>query len=153
MEKTVLTYGTFDLFHIGHLRLLQRLKALGTRLGVGVSTDEFNAGKGKRTIIPFESRIEIVRSLRCVDFAFPEHDWEQKAGDIARHGAAVFAMGSDWEGKFDHLRAHCEVVYLPRTEGVSSTEVKSLLRDLNHEHIGRIKESLDLIESILERLH
>lgn len=95
MPKTILTYGTFDLFHIGHLRLLERLRALGDRLVVGVSTDEFNALKGKKTVVPFADRLEIIRGLRCVDLAIAENSWEQKAEDIARHQVAILGMGHD----------------------------------------------------------
>lgn len=149
--KVVLTYGTFDLFHIGHLNLLRRLRALGDRLIVGVSTDEFNALKGKKTIIGFDDRIEIVRSLKCVDMAIPEHNWEQKVDDIRRHGVRIFGMGSDWEGRFDELKAHCEVVYLPRTEGVSSTQIKKTLQVLDRSHVQELKQALDLIASIVDR--
>ncbi|PKO89322.1 MAG: glycerol-3-phosphate cytidiltransferase [Betaproteobacteria bacterium HGW-Betaproteobacteria-12] len=151
MQKTVLTYGTFDLFHIGHLSLLQRLRALGDRLIVGVSTDEFNEIKGKKTVVPFSDRIEIVGALRCVDLAIPEENWEQKVGDIQRHNIAVFGMGSDWEGRFDELKLHCEVVYLPRTEGVSSTHIRKTLKVLDRSHVRELKQALDLISSIVER--
>lgn len=122
--RTILTYGTFDLFHVGHLNLLRRLKALGDRLIVGVSTDEFNALKGKRTVMPYEHRAQIVGAMRYVDEVIPETCWEQKRDDIRRLEVATFAMGSDWQGKFDDLNDLCEVIYLPRTEYISSTEVK-----------------------------
>lgn len=150
-SKVVLTYGTFDLFHIGHLNLLRRLRALGDRLIVGVSTDEFNALKGKKTIIGFDDRIEIVRNLKCVDMAIPEDNWEQKVDDIRRHDVSIFGMGSDWEGRFDELKAHCEVVYLPRTEGVSSTQIKKTLQVLDRSHVQELKQALDLIASIVDR--
>lgn len=149
--KTILTYGTFDLFHIGHLRLLTRLRALGDQLIVGVSTDQFNEIKGKKTVVPFADRIEIVRALRCVDLAIPEERWDQKVGDIQHFGVAVFGMGSDWEGHFDELKAHCEVVYLPRTEGISSTHIRKTLKVLERSHVGELKQALDLISSIVER--
>lgn len=149
--RTVLTYGTFDLFHVGHLNLLRRLRALGDRLVVGVSTDEFNAGKGKQTIVPYRDRVAIVGSIDCVDLAFPENDWEQKAADIRAHDVAVFGMGSDWEGRFDHLRGLCEVVYLPRTEDVSSSDLKRLLQVLDRSHVRDLKQALDLISAIVER--
>lgn len=149
--KTVLTYGTFDLFHVGHLRLLERLRTLGTRLVVGVSTDEFNALKGKKTVVPFEDRIAIVKGLRCVDETFAESCWEQKPNDIKKYQASVFGMGSDWEGKFDSLKQHCEVVYLPRTEGISSTHIRKTLKVLDQSHINELKQALDLISSIVER--
>lgn len=149
--KTILTYGTFDLFHVGHLHLLTRLRALGDRLVVGVSTDEFNAVKGKKTVIRFEDRLAIVGALKCVDVAFAEENWEQKVDDIRRYRVDAFGMGSDWEGRFDELREHCEVVYLPRTEAVSSTELKRVLKILDREHIRDLKHALDLIASIIER--
>ena len=151
MKKVILTYGTFDLFHVGHLSLLNRLKALGDELIVGVSTDEFNEVKGKRTIIGFEDRIEIVRNLKCVDLVLPEQHWDQKVDDIRRHQVAVFGMGDDWCGRFDELKAHCEVVYLPRTEGISSTHLKKTLKVLSRSHISDLKKSLELIASIVER--
>lgn len=124
---TVLTYGTFDLFHIGHLRLIERLRALGDRLVIGISTDEFNARKGKRSVIPFADRAAIVAAIRGVDEVFPENDWSQKVADIQRLGADIFAMGDDWRGKFDDLSEHCQVVYLERTAGISSTKIKGQL--------------------------
>lgn len=126
--KTVLTYGTFDLFHIGHLNLLKRAKQLGDKLIVAVSTDEFNATKGKTTLMPFEHRMELVRSVRFVDEVIAEHQWEQKIADVQQHKVDVFVMGSDWQGKFDFLTPYCEVVYLPRTDNVSSTELKSAIQ-------------------------
>jgi glycerol-3-phosphate cytidylyltransferase len=149
--KTILTYGTFDLFHIGHLRLLQRLSALGDRLIVGVSTDEFNHLKGKKTVVPFADRIEIVRALACVDLAIPETCWEQKVDDIRRHEVSIFGMGNDWAGRFDELKAHCEVVYLPRTEGISSTHIRKTLKILDQTHVEELKHALDLISSIIDR--
>lgn len=119
-----LTYGTFDLFHIGHLRILERSRALGDRLVVGVSTDEFNAVKGKRTAVPFADRAAIVRSLRCVDEVIAERSWDQKVEDIRRTQAGVLVMGDDWRGSFDHLSELCDVVYLPRTPGISTTELR-----------------------------
>ena len=123
-EKIVVTYGSFDLFHIGHLNLLKRLKGLGSQLFVGVSTDEFNLIKGKKTVVPYVARAQIVEAIEFVDGVFPEENWEQKQQDIVRLGAHIFAMGDDWVGKFDHLSTHCEVVYLPRTLDVSTTEIK-----------------------------
>lgn len=151
MPRTVITYGTFDLFHVGHLRLLQRLRALGDSLIVAVSTDEFNAGKGKKSIISFEDRCEIVRSLKCVDRVIPEASWEQKEVDIRQHHVSIFGMGDDWEGKFDHLKTSCEVVYLPRTEGISSTTVRQLLHTLERSHVDELKKALDIISTIVER--
>lgn len=150
-SKTILTYGTFDLFHVGHLNLLKRLAGLGERLIVGVSTDEFNATKGKRTIVPFEHRAEIVSNLRFVDHVIPEFSWEQKKEDIRENGVGVLGMGADWAGKFDHLKSECEVLYLPRTEGVSSTDLKRLLAVLDRSHVDDLKRALDIISVIVER--
>ena len=149
MTRVVLTYGTFDLFHVGHLNLLNRLRALGDKLIVGVSTDEFNAGKGKRTIVPFKDRLEIVQNIKAVDLAIPETSWDQKVIDIKNHNVDVFGMGNDWESKFDFLKEHCEVIYLPRTEAISSTDLKKLLRVLDQTHIADLKTALDLISTIV----
>lgn len=125
----VLTYGTFDLFHIGHLRLLERAKALAGEDGkliVAVSTDEFNwSAKQKKCAIPYEDRATIVAALRCVDQVISEECWEQKTSDVEKYNVDIFVMGNDWEGKFDFLKSQCEVVYLPRTEGISSTKIKT----------------------------
>lgn len=125
---TVITYGTFDLFHVGHLRLLQRAKALAGENGkliVAVSTDEFNErAKGKCTIIPYAERVEILNALRCVDLIIPEETWEQKVADVQTYHVDIFVMGDDWAGKFDFLKPACEVRYLPRTEGISSTAIR-----------------------------
>lgn len=129
MSKTVITYGTFDMFHIGHLNLLTRVKSLGDRLIVGVSTDEFNALKGKKTLIPFDQRRQIVEAIRGVDLVIPETDWEQKISDIKKYEVDVFTMGNDWEGKFDFLKEYCDVVYLERTDGISTTELKQSLKN------------------------
>lgn len=125
--RTVLTYGTFDLFHVGHLRLLERARALGDRLIVAVSTDEFNARKGKTSVIPFASRAEVVSALSCVDEVIPETSWDQKVSDIDAWSVDAFVMGCDWEGEFDYLSEFCEVIYLGRTEGVSSTMIKKMM--------------------------
>lgn len=130
--RTVLTYGTFDLFHIGHLRLLERLANLGDRLVVGVSTDAFNEQKGKRSLIPYEDRAAIVEALGIVDAVIPEESWEQKEDDIRRLKVDIFGMGSDWKGRFDHLASLCEVVYLERTEGLSSTTIRGQLIPQHH---------------------
>ena len=126
-EKIVLTYGTFDMFHIGHLNLLNRLKRLGDKLIVAVSTDEFNSIKGKKTLIPFEQRALIVQNIKCVDMVISEENWEQKIYDIKKYNVDIFAMGDDWQGKFDFLKNHCEVIYLPRTQNISTTELKKEL--------------------------
>lgn len=125
--KKVLTYGTFDLFHIGHLNLLKRAKALGDYLIVGVSTDDFNAVKGKKCQIKDTDRMEIVKAIRYVDEVIPETCWDQKIKDVVDNDVDVFVMGDDWKGKFDFLKEYCEVVYLPRTEGISTTQLKEEL--------------------------
>ena len=126
-EKIVLTYGTFDMFHIGHLNLLNRLKNLGSKLIVAVSTDEFNSIKGKKTLIPFEQRALIVQNIKCVDMVISEENWEQKIYDIKKYNVDIFAIGDDWQGKFDFLKDYCEVIYLPRTQNISTTELKKEL--------------------------
>ncbi|HXK50134.1 MAG TPA: glycerol-3-phosphate cytidylyltransferase [Clostridiales bacterium] len=127
--KKVITYGTFDLFHIGHLNILRRAKALGEYLIVAVSTDEFNALKGKKCTYPWNERAEIVKAIRFVDEVIPENSWEQKVNDIKDNEVNIFVMGNDWTGKFDFLKEYCEVVYLPRTEGISTTEIKNGLKN------------------------
>ncbi|MBE6114225.1 MAG: glycerol-3-phosphate cytidylyltransferase [Erysipelotrichaceae bacterium] len=122
--KRIITYGTFDLLHWGHIRLLQRAKALGDYLIVGLSTDEFNAIKGKKAYHSYEERKVMLESIRYVDLVIPEDTWDQKPSDIMTYKADTFVMGDDWEGRFDDLKEYCEVVYLPRTEGVSTTKIK-----------------------------
>lgn len=123
--KKVITYGTFDLIHHGHINILKRAKALGDYLIVGLSSDEFNAIKGKAAYHSYEERKLILEAIKYVDEVIPEHNWGQKVSDIHSHGVETFVMGSDWEGKFDDLSEHCEVVYLPRTEGISTTKIKT----------------------------
>lgn len=124
--KRILTYGTFDLLHYGHIRLLQRAKALGDYLIVAVSTDEFNATKGKKAYHNYETRKKMLEAIRYVDLVIPEDNWEQKISDVQRYDVDIVVMGSDWAGsdKFDYLKDYCEVVYLPRTEGVSTSQIK-----------------------------
>lgn len=148
MGKTVITYGTFDLFHIGHLRLLQRLRELGDRLIVAVSTDEFNLLKNKRSFMPYAHRAEIVGGLKIVDLVIPECSWEQKVDDIRKHDVSVFGIGDDWVGRFDHLKQYCEVVYLPRTSGVSSTALREIARFIDQETLDHLRE----VHSVLERI-
>src|SRR5690554_3880977 len=114
--KTVITYGTFDLFHIGHVNLLKRARALGNRLIVAVSTDEFNKEKGKMTLVPYSHRVAILESCRYVDMVIPESSWAQKRHDIIEHKVDTFVIGSDWRTKFDDLNDLCKVVYLDRTK-------------------------------------
>lgn len=126
--KKVITYGTFDLFHIGHLNILKRAKKLGDYLVVAVSTDEFNHIKGKKCAIPDNERMAIVEAIKYVDEVIPENSWDQKPKDIKEHNIDVFVMGDDWKGKFDDLKQYCEVVYLPRTDGISTTKIKKDLK-------------------------
>ena len=127
--KKVLTYGTFDLFHYGHLRILKRAKSLGDYLIVAVSTDEFNLLKGKKCTYSYEHRAAIVEAIQYVDEVIPEHNWEQKIDDIKNNDINIFVMGNDWVGKFDELKEHCEVVYLDRTENISTTQIKDELKN------------------------
>ena len=122
--KKVITYGTFDLFHFGHLEILRRSKELGDYLIVAVSTDEFNASKKKKSFYPFEHRIQIIKAIKYVDEVIPEDNWDQKHTDIVSKNIDVFTMGSDWKGKFDNLRDICKVIYLPRAKNISSTYIK-----------------------------
>lgn len=127
MKRRVITYGTFDMFHIGHLKLLQRLAELGDELIVAVSTDEFNKIKDKTVLIPYAQRAEIVKNIKCVDKVIAEESWDQKTSDIKKYDISLFAMGDDWEGKFDFLQEHCEVKYLNRTKDISTTQLKKSL--------------------------
>ena len=151
MKKTVITYGTFDLFHIGHLKLLQRLKKLGDKLIVVVSTDEFNELKGKKTIIPYEQRAEIVANIKCVDLVLPEYSWEQKEQDIKKYNVDIFAIGDDWKGKFDNLNELCEVIYLERTDGISSTQLKQALKNVSVSK-EEIMKAFEILEQLKEDL-
>jgi glycerol-3-phosphate cytidylyltransferase len=142
MRKRVITYGTYDIFHIGHLRLLQRVKALGDELIVAVSTDEFNLKKGKRVMIPFSQRAEIVKNIKCVDMVIAEESWKQKIDDIKRYDIDIFAIGDDWRGEFDFLKEYCDVIYLPRTKNISSTQLKNSLNSA-FEIIESLKKDLE----------
>ncbi len=124
--KTVLTYGTFDLTHVGHINILRRSRNLGDKLIVGLSTDEFNLGKDKRSVFSFSERKTILEAIRFVDMVIPEDSWGQKRRDIIDNKVDVFVMGDDWKGKFDQLREYCEVVYLERTPDISSTDLRNL---------------------------
>lgn len=149
--KTVLTYGTFDLFHAGHVHLLRRARALGDRLVVGCSTDEFNATKGKAAIFSYADRAEILKSCRYVDAVIPEDNWEQKAQDVRDNDVQIFAMGDDWAGKFDFLEAEtgCVVTYLPRTPSISTTDVRSVIKSLDDD---KKKSAIQNAEHLLDIL-
>lgn len=127
--KRVITYGTFDLLHYGHINLLRRAKALGDYLIVALSTDEFNRdSKGKKSYFTYAERKAMLEAIRYVDMVIPEENWDQKAVDVKKYEVDVFTMGDDWEGKFDFLKSQCEVVYLPRTPEISSTQIKQDLK-------------------------
>ncbi len=147
-HKTVITYGTFDMFHIGHLRLIKRLRDYGDRVIVGVSTDEFNKKKGKNSVIPYNQRAEIVQSIQGVDLVIAEDDWNQKRDDIINYNAHKLIMGDDWLGKFDELEDVCDVIYLSRTDGISSTEIKKVLGHLDI----KLKEDINNLFLILESI-
>ncbi|MFD1851643.1 glycerol-3-phosphate cytidylyltransferase [Oceanobacillus bengalensis] len=126
--RRVITYGTFDFLHNGHINLLKRARGYGEYLVVGISSDEFNERKGKKAYYSFEQRKAILEAVRYVDKVIPEHNWEQKIEDVKKYNIDVFVMGDDWTGEFDFLKDYCEVVYLPRTVGISTTKIKT---DLN----------------------
>ncbi len=123
-KKIVLTYGTYDLLHIGHINLLKRAKALGNYLVVGLSTDEFNQIKHKDCFLPYKQRKAVLETIKYVDKVIPEKNWKQKVNDIKNHNVDIFVMGDDWNGKFDELKNFCEVIYLPRTKNISTTLLK-----------------------------
>lgn len=125
--KTILTYGTYDLLHYGHIELLRRAKEMGDYLIVGLSTDEFNKSKGKKSYYSYNDRKYMLESIRYVDLVIPENNWDQKSKDVNRFEVDTFVMGHDWEGKFDFLRDICQVIYLNRTEGISTTQIKKEL--------------------------
>lgn len=124
--RRILTYGTFDLLHFGHIEILRRAKAQGDYLIAAVSTDEFNAIKGKKAYHSYETRKKMLEAVRYVDLVIPENDWKQKRNDVIEYKVDAVVMGSDWEGNenFECLKDLCEVIYLPRTEGISTTKIK-----------------------------
>jgi len=148
MKKRIITYGTFDMFHIGHLRLLQRLKEMADELIVAVSTDKFNQTKGKKVMIPYEQRAEIVANIKCVDRVIPEENWEQKISDIEKYNIDIFAIGNDWEGEFDFLKEYCEVVYLDRTKNISTTQLKKSLTNFMSIPKEDIINAFEIIEAL-----
>ncbi len=126
--KKVITYGTFDMLHYGHINLLRRAKALGDYLIVALSSDSFNTIKNKQSFFNYEHRRQMLEAIRYVDLIIPENDWEQKRDDIIKYNVDIFVMGNDWEGKFDFLKDICEVVYLERTPEISTTQIKNHLK-------------------------
>lgn len=150
--KTIITYGTFDLYHVGHARLIERLSKLGDKLVIGCSTDSFNELKGKKTVMPYEHRREVLLSNKYVHSVFPEESWDQKIDDILREKADIFAMGDDWAGKFDYLSEYTSVVYLPRTQDISTTEIKIAIKEFNKEKIFEIKNQIKNLSRSIESL-
>ena len=127
--KIIITYGTFDLLHYGHIELLRRCSELGDFLIVGLSSDEFNKIKGKKSHFNYKKRKEMLEVISYVDKIIPENNWGQKQKDIKSHNVDVFVMGDDWTGKFDELREFCEVMYISRTPSISSTAIKKILKN------------------------
>ena len=126
--KRVITYGTFDLLHYGHINLLRRAKALGDYLIVGLSTDQFNwQEKQKKSYCTYEERKAMLEAIRYVDLVIPEENWDQKKTDVEKYHADIFVIGDDWKVAFDFLRDQCEVVYLSRTPEISTTKIKTEL--------------------------
>jgi len=151
-KKTIITYGTFDMFHIGHLRLLQRLRSMADEVIVAVSTDEFNQQKGKKVLIPYEQRAEIVRNICHVDKVIPEESWDQKISDIQKYNVDIFAIGDDWKGKFDFLKEYCEVRYLERTSDISTTQLKRSLTNFLSIPKEDILKAFEIIEMLKKDL-
>lgn len=126
--KRVITYGTYDLLHVGHINLLRRARELGDYLVVVLSSDEFNLLKDKTAYHSYEDRKKILEAIKYVDKVIPEYTWEQKIQDVKDNNIDIFAMGDDWKGEFDFLKDYCDVVYLSRTEGISTTMIKEDLK-------------------------
>lgn len=126
--KRIITYGTFDLLHYGHINLLRRARQLGDYLIVALSSDEFNwQSKQKKCFFDYEKRKQLLEAIRYVDLVIPEHSWQQKAADVQLYHVDTFVMGDDWQGQFDFLQEYCEVLYLPRTPEISTTQIKTEL--------------------------
>jgi len=147
VEK-VITYGTFDMFHIGHLNLLKRMKEYGDTLIVAVSTDQFNEIKGKKTLIPFEQRSAIVESICYVDKVIPENNWEQKIEDVQKMDVDTFIIGDDWKGKFDFLTEYCEVIYLERTKDISTSMLKKSMSSFLSIPKEDVLRAFEIIETL-----
>lgn len=128
MPCNVLTYGTFDLLHKGHINLIKRAKSLGDNLIVGLSTDEFNREKHKKSYFTFSQRKELLSTIDDIDLIIPEDSWDQKIKDIQQYQIDILVMGSDWTGRFDYLKDYCDVIYLPRTEYISTTDIKEEIK-------------------------
>ena len=139
--KRVITYGTFDLLHYGHINLLQRARRMGDYLVVGLSTDNFNGLKSKMCYFGYDQRKHLLEAIRYVDLVISENCWEQKIQDIKDYHIDLFVMGDDWEGKFDFLKDYCEVIYLPRTPEISTTRIKN---HLNNKYLTGPEQTLDI---------
>lgn len=122
--KRIVTYGTFDILHTGHINLLKRARALGDELYVGLSSDSFNMIKNKKSVLDYSNRKVVLESLKYVDYVFPEENWDQKSVDVRKYKIDSFVIGEDWIGKFDFLKEYCNVIYLPRTPSISTTMLK-----------------------------
>jgi len=133
-EKRVIIYGTFDLLHVGHILAFKQAKELGDYLIVGLSTDEFNAVKNKKSVFNYLERKELLESIKYIDLVIPEENWEQKPDNIKKYNIDILAMGDDWKGspKFEALKEYCEVVYLPRPLNISTTQVKNRIKNENY---------------------
>ena len=152
ISKAVIIYGTFDLFHIGHLPLTRRLQTHVNRVIVGAPTNEFNSGKGKRCIMPHEQCAEIVSSIKGGDLIIPKAPRKQKEKDIREHKIDVFTIGDDWQGKFDYLSAFCKVAYLPRTEGVPTSALKEIAPGFDQTKVHQLRGANELVQLIAEEL-
>lgn len=147
-KKRIITYGTFDMFHIGHLKLFERLSKMADEVIVAVSTDKFNELKNKKVLIPYDQRSEIVSSIKYVTKVIPEESWEQKIDDIKKYSIDIFAIGNDWKGQFDFLKDYCEVVYLERTKNISSTQLKKSLTSFLSIPKEEIINALNILETL-----
>lgn len=128
--KKIITYGTFDLLHYGHINLLKKAKELGDYLIVGLSTDEFNINsKNKKSFFSYEQRKILLEAIKYVDLVIPENNWEQKIKDVTKYNVDIFVIGNDWKNKFDFLNTECEVIYLERTPEISTTQIKNELKN------------------------
>lgn len=143
--KKVITYGTFDLLHKWHINILRRAKELWDHLIVAISSDEFNKIKNKTSFYSYEERKFLLEAIKYVDEVIPEDDWKQKISDVQNRNIDIFVMWDDWEWKFDFLKDYCEVKYLPRTEWISTTQLKSTLKGINNENIDKIENVLEAL--------
>ena len=151
--KTVITYGIFDMFHTGHIKLLKHAKETGDRLLVAISIDAFNRGKREKPLIPCEQRVEIVANIKGVDLVISERNWDQKPDNIRQYDVDILVIGGDRKGRFDSLALLCEVVYLPRTKHISSIQLKKSLTQfltVSKEEILKVFESIDILRQDFE---